>query len=196
MPRKDKTSLTSLLRKITFLLAGLGVGVGHHIKEGEKTSSHTIEESKIQCYFSPKGGCEQAIIDAIDSARKEIHIYIFSFTLESIAKALKRAQERNVKVYIIADKTQAKGQGSQIPKISAWLHDLFIDKQKGVGHHKLVIIDRKFVIFGSFNYSKSAQNVNREAIVRINDEKIAIKFYKEWLRQKAQEKVHAYKAKK
>lgn len=191
MSSKKSTSYISLFRKIIFLLAGLGIGVGHHLRE--RDFSHSIEESMIKCYFSPKGGCAQAIINAIDQAEKEIHIYIFSFTLESIADALKRAEARHVKVHIIADNTQANGIGSQIANLGTWLDNLFIDSQKGVGHHKFVVIDRKVVVFGSFNYSKSAERYNREAIVKINDEKTALKFYDEWMKQKKEQGVSPYK---
>lgn len=192
MTKNKKSPHTPLLRKTFIILVGLGIGVGHHLRENKKNFSHTIEESMIQCYFSPKGGCTQAIIDAIDQAEQEVHIYIFSFTLESITKALERAQARNVKVYIITDKTQAKGRESQIPKLGTWLDDLFIDKQKGVAHHKFIVIDRKFVILGSFNYSNSAEKYNREAIVYINDERTARAFYEEWIKQKAQKRVCLY----
>ena len=49
----------------------------------------------------------------------------------------------------------------------------------GFLHDRFFIFDRKRVITGSFNLTKSAKN-NIELILFINDKKIAEEFYKEW----------------
>ena len=57
----------------------------------------------ISVYFSPNGGCTQAIIDEINSAKSEILVQAYSFTSAPIAKALVEAHKRGIKVLVILD---------------------------------------------------------------------------------------------
>lgn len=60
----------------------------------------------IAVYFSPKGGCTDAIVDHISKATKTIKVQAYSFTSEPIAKALMHAHQRGVTVTAILDKSQ------------------------------------------------------------------------------------------
>lgn len=51
-------------------------------------------DTPIQVYFSPKGGCTEAIIDQIDQAKSEILVQAYSFTSAPIAKSLMSAHKR------------------------------------------------------------------------------------------------------
>jgi phosphatidylserine/phosphatidylglycerophosphate/cardiolipin synthase-like enzyme len=68
----------------------------------------TLNNTPTQIYFSPKGGCTQAIIHQIDNAKSEILIQAYSFTSAPIAKALLNAHKQGVKVEVILDKSQRK----------------------------------------------------------------------------------------
>ena len=195
-PKKRRTQkANNLLRKI--LLTTLAAGAGYQISEQNYTPPQTtigtiVDEEDIHAYFSPRGECERALIDAIDEAQETIHIYIFSFTLKSVAQALRRAKDRGVTIHIITDNMMVNGKSSQIPKIHRWVDKLYIDHRTGVGHHKFIVVDRETVITGSFNYSTSAQKTNREGIVRIDNREVANRYYQEWERQKAASKVDPY----
>ena len=60
----------------------------------------------VQVYFSPNGGCTDAIINQIDNAKSERLVQAYSFTSNAIAKALLEAHKRGVKVEAILDKSQ------------------------------------------------------------------------------------------
>ena len=49
-------------------------------------------------------------------------------------------------------------------------------------HHKVFIIDEKIVIFGSYNFSQSAEENNDENLVIIYNEAIAQQFMQEFQR--------------
>ncbi len=46
------------------------------------------QEDGIAVYFSPNGGCTEAIIHEIDNAQEEVVVQAYSFTSPPIAKAL------------------------------------------------------------------------------------------------------------
>jgi phosphatidylserine/phosphatidylglycerophosphate/cardiolipin synthase-like enzyme len=66
----------------------------------------TLNNTPTQIYFSPKGGCTEAITNQIDNAKSEILVQAYSFTSAPIAKALIDAHKRGVKVEVILDKSQ------------------------------------------------------------------------------------------
>ena len=66
----------------------------------------TLNNTPTQVYFSPRGGCTEAIISQIDKAKSEILVQAYSFTSAPIAKALLNAHKRGIKVEAILDKSQ------------------------------------------------------------------------------------------
>ena len=55
----------------------------------------------IEVYFSPKGGCTDAIIKELKAAKSTVLVQAYWFTSEPIAKALVGAHKRGVKVEVI-----------------------------------------------------------------------------------------------
>jgi len=64
------------------------------------------EKTSWTVYFSPKGGCTEAIIKEIDKAKTSILVQAYSFTSAPIAKALLEAYKRGVRVEVMLDKSQ------------------------------------------------------------------------------------------
>jgi len=56
-------------------------------------------------YFSPNGGCTEAIVKELDKAKTSILMQAYSFTSAPIAKALVNAHKRGVRVEVILDKS-------------------------------------------------------------------------------------------
>ena len=61
--------------------------------------------ASIQVYFSPKGGCTEAVVDALTKAKSTVLVQAYSFTSAPIAKALTDAHRRGVKIQVILDKS-------------------------------------------------------------------------------------------
>jgi len=59
----------------------------------------------IQVFFSPKGGCTEAVVDALSKVRSNMLVQAYSFTSAPIAKALVEAHRRGVRVQVILDKS-------------------------------------------------------------------------------------------
>ena len=60
----------------------------------------------IQVFFSPKGGCTEAVVANLNKATNTVLVQAYSFTSAPIAKALVDAEKRGVKVQVILDKSQ------------------------------------------------------------------------------------------
>ncbi|MFN4191118.1 MAG: phospholipase D-like domain-containing protein, partial [Pseudothermotoga sp.] len=119
--------------------------------------AYGFEVQVVEIHFSPSGGCTQAIIKQIDRAQREIKIMIYSFTSQSIATALLQAFNRGIHVEIIIDEGNDKSRYSQTPFLRQNGIMVYVDGKEAIHHNKVIIIDQRIVITGSFNFSKAAE---------------------------------------
>jgi phosphatidylserine/phosphatidylglycerophosphate/cardiolipin synthase-like enzyme len=110
---------------------------------------------EIHAYFSPKGGCEEAVVQQINRAQKTILVQAYSFTNKEIAGALVKAKKRGVKIEVILDKSQRTEQYSAADFVAHAGIRTLIDAKHQIAHNKIIIIDYETVITGSFNFSKA-----------------------------------------
>jgi phosphatidylserine/phosphatidylglycerophosphate/cardiolipin synthase-like enzyme len=124
---------------------------------------------------------EKKLFYLFSHAKKEVKITMYTFTNKVLAKALKIAAKKGVKVIIIADKKETKYKYSVIPSL-ATLRNFHIyllsgksykNGEKAKMHVKAAIIDNRYLITGSANYSYSAFYKNYEYIM-INTDKYLI----------------------
>jgi len=141
-----------------------------------------------EIFFLPKDGkkAEKKLFYEFTHAHKNIKIIMYSFTNKKLAKALKIAAKKNLKITIIADKKEAKYTRSVIPNL-ALIKNITIyilhgksykNKSYGKLHAKISIIDNKLLITGSANYTYSAFYKNYEYIILHTNKKEIEKFNK------------------
>jgi len=142
------------------------------------------EQSKapsIAVYFSPNGGCTNAIVSALDAAQTSILVQAYSFTSAPIAKALVNAKNRGVDVQAILDKSQKTEKYTSATFLSNAGIPTFIDSKHKIAHNKIMILDGRTVITGSFNFTKSAEEGNAENLLVISDApELAKKYSENW----------------
>lgn len=134
----------------------------------------------IDVYFSPKGGCADAIIKEVKAAKTSVLVEAYWFTSSSIAQALVEAHKRGVKVEVILDRSRTEIDNEQADFIVQKDVPTFIDDKHTTAHNKVVIIDGNVVITGSFNFTDQAENENAENLLVIRDKGIADKFTANW----------------
>ena len=123
----------------------------------------------VSVYFSPNGGCTEAIVEALNTAKTTILVQAYSFTSAPIAKALVEAHKRHVDVQVILDKSQRSERYSGATFLSNEGIPVFIDAAHNIAHNKLMVIDGKIVITGSFNFTKAAEEGNAENLLVISN---------------------------
>jgi phosphatidylserine/phosphatidylglycerophosphate/cardiolipin synthase-like enzyme len=140
----------------------------------------------VKAFFNEQ--CEDALVETIGQAKKEIHVAIYTFTRFTVARAFLSAAKNGVDVQIIFDKGQATQEHSiKIIEIlkQGGVKVSFIDKgDKGFMHHKFCIVDQQLVATGSYNYTTGALKMNDENLIIIKDEKTCASFLAEWERLK------------
>ncbi len=104
----------------------------------------------------------------------------YSFTSDTIARALTDADGRGVHVTVILDASNRTKNYSIADFLSHEGIETYIDSQHAIAHNKIIIIDSEEVLTGSFNFTKAAENNNAENLVVIRDSKTAAVFEKNW----------------
>jgi len=133
-----------------------------------------------QVYFSPKGGCQEAICREIDSAKSNVMVQAYTFSNGTITRALTDASRRGVQVSVILDKSQAKGKEWAQQKLTLFKITTLVDFNHAIAHNKIIIIDNKTVITGSYNFTYAAETTNAENIVILTNQAVVSQFSSNW----------------
>jgi len=143
-----------------------------------------FQNSKYEVCFTPRDNCADLIIENIDKAKKTLLIQAYSFTSAPIAKSILNAKKRGVDVKIILDKSQFSQKYSSAKFLINQKIPIWKDKKVAIAHNKVMIIDDKITITGSFNFTKAAQEKNAENVLIIEDSLLAKKYTKNWMDRK------------
>jgi phosphatidylserine/phosphatidylglycerophosphate/cardiolipin synthase-like enzyme len=141
-----------------------------------------IEETDINIYFSPDDNVERIILKRIKKAELSIHFMAFSLTSDPIGEAIIEKHKSGVEVYGLFERKGSRDRNSEYIKMKVEGLNVKPDKSRGMMHHKVIIIDKKIVITGSYNFSKNANKKNDENILIINNSEIANEYLKEFER--------------
>lgn len=153
-------------------------GKFHQNKQKINHNTIQIGTTKITPLFSPKDNAiNNNIIPIINKAEKYIYIPAFVITHDKLAEALVQAKSRNINVKIIIDATNVTTKRSKLKVLRNAGIDVKVENYAGKLHSKSIIIDDKYVIAGSMNFSNSGETKNDENCLIIEDERLA-KYYK------------------
>ena len=112
----------------------------------------------MQIYFSPQDkSISNAVLPIIENARGYIYIPIFVITENRVVEALIKAKQRGVDVRLISDALNASSKYSKIKVLRASGIPVKIENYAGKMHSKTMIVDDKYSIIGSMNFSKSGE---------------------------------------
>lgn len=150
--------------------------------EFDKASWYEIGTSgEINICFTPPSGCGELISREISKAKSSLFVQAYSFTSRKIIAAIIEAKSRGIEVNILLDKSNLTDQYSKLPLIQGVSGiNIRIDKAPGIAHNKVMIIDKKKVITGSFNFSNDADKRNAENVLLINNQQVAQHFLDNW----------------
>ncbi|CAO4847832.1 MAG: hypothetical protein CNLJKLNK_00733 [Holosporales bacterium] len=138
-----------------------------------------LPKTSVRVAFSPDDGVTKMITEELDGAKESIDVAAYSFTSAPIAEKLVSAHKRGIAVRIVLDGSQRTAKGSVAKLlIESGIPVRFNDAYK-IQHNKYMIIDRKHVECGSFNYTKSAEKSNAENAIVILDTPDFAKVYVE-----------------
>lgn len=146
---------------------------------------NTTLASKLDVCFTPPSGCSEKIIEEINNSKASIYVQAYGFTSKTIADSLIKAHLRGVKVQVILDRSNMSKKGySKLMDLKEAGIDISLDIVPGIAHNKVMIIDEKKVITGSFNFTEAADKRNSENVIIIEDKETVKQYLNNWYNRK------------
>jgi phosphatidylserine/phosphatidylglycerophosphate/cardiolipin synthase-like enzyme len=142
----------------------------------------TIGGVHVENYFAPEDKVGPRIQQRIAQARQSIHFLAFSFTSDPIGSAMIERAKAGVEVKGVFETSGSETRFSELGPMKAAGLDVLQDGNPYVMHHKVIIIDGRTVIFGSYNFSANADTDNDENLLIVDDPAMAQAFEAEFQR--------------
>ncbi|NOZ71620.1 MAG: hypothetical protein GXP38_06865 [Chloroflexi bacterium] len=139
----------------------------------------------VQNDFAPEKRLVPMVSRAVASAEQEILFLTFAFTSKEIGEAMLGRADAGVSVRGVFETVGSENEFSYYTiagREDLANLDVRQDSSPGLMHHKVFIIDRTTVVFGSFNFTDSANRKNDENIVIVHDPAFAAPFVQEFER--------------
>ncbi len=143
-----------------------------------------LDDAQVQVYFSPDDKCTHAIVKEIIGAKSEVFLQAYAFTSDEIAAALVQAHKKGVHVELILDKSNRSAKYTAGDVTAGAGIPTYIDSRHAIANNKIMIIDGRIVITGSFNFTKAAEEKNAENILIIRNKDVAEAYLGNWQRHK------------
>lgn len=126
---------------------------------------------RLEIAFSPNEGAQALVLKTISSAQREIHMLAYSFTSAPVTQALLSARKRGVSIQLVVDQAHNVNQDnsgkarSALSALASAGVDVRTTTAFAIHHDKVIVVDRRHVQLGSFNYSASAETRNSENVL-------------------------------
>ena len=172
----DKTLIANYQAKFNELFVDKRFGT--KAKVGAQTQQLTIDGTPVANYFSPVDEVVDKLVAQVNGAQHSIKFMMFTFTQKDITNAMIARSKAGVQVEGVIENRGAS-QGSA-PVFSCAHVPAKLDGNKYTMHHKVVIIDDKTVITGSFNFTQTANDANDDNVLIINSPAVATLYNQEF----------------
>jgi phosphatidylserine/phosphatidylglycerophosphate/cardiolipin synthase-like enzyme len=131
--------------------------------------------------FSPNGGAEAAVTDTLRHAHVRVRAALYGLTNPAIERALIELARAGVQVSLKADRgrSAAREQAAVLGRLQA----AGVSVETGsrwLNHNKFAVVDGRWVITGSFNWTTSAERRNHENLLILDCPDLAARFEAEW----------------
>ncbi len=144
----------------------------------------------VETYFAPEDDVMSKVISTVASAESTIHFLAYSFTDKKLANTmLFRQNNYGVNISGVFEVRMASIESSQCMSLLRNGANVLLDGNSGTMHHKVIIIDSKIVIFGSFNLSANANENNDENLLIIHSPALANSYEQEFQKLFSQGKI-------
>lgn len=143
----------------------------------------SIDGTMVEVYFAPEDDVAERLLELIREAHASIFFLAYAFTDDELSTALVDASARGVEVAGVMDADQARSNaGSDYEDFVKNGLDVHLDDRPGSMHHKVLILDKRILVTGSYNFSNNARTRNDENTLIIYNEEIAEIYLREFQR--------------
>lgn len=135
--------------------------------------------TQVQVYFAPEDDALDRLIELVKTAKRSIKVIAFAFTSPRLFKAIAERMAEGVKVEGLFESRHAGWKDIMIAPLHHAGAEVRFDRNPDALHHKVIVIDGRYVCTGSFNFSDNADRSNDENMVILNSRSVARVFTRE-----------------
>jgi len=150
-----------------------------------------VGDARVEVYFSPEDGVAKHVLQRLNAAKRSIYFMTFSYTEDRISDAMIARVKAGLQVRGVFEMQNAGGSGADFNRLKQGGVDVLLDGNCYILHHKVIVIDERTVITGSYNFTSSAEKDNDENLVIVDDPNLARAYLQEFDRVYAQAQVPA-----
>ncbi len=141
--------------------------------------------ARVQPLFAPENNVAARLAERIREAQTSIHFLAFSFTHDGLSQAIQERGRAGVAVSGVFERTGSETRFSEFGPLRQAGLDVYQDGNQYAMHHKVVVLDGRSTVVGSFNFSDSADRDNDENTLIVDDPGFASRFDGEFQRMLA-----------
>jgi phosphatidylserine/phosphatidylglycerophosphate/cardiolipin synthase-like enzyme len=134
------------------------------------------EAAVAEACFTPGHNCPAKIAELFARARQTADVCVFTITDDRITEAVLDAHRRGVKVRVVTDDEKAFDLGSDIDRLRAAGLPVRIDRTRFHMHHKFALFDGALLLSGSYNWTRTAAEYNKENFILTSDRRLLAAF--------------------
>ncbi len=138
-----------------------------------------MADRSVEINLSSKRSPGDALVKAFAKAERRIDAVVYKFNMPKTFKALEKALGRGVALRLVVDSWLIDDEKNGFTRKLAEEKGAKVRKWTGGKLHvKLVIIDDRHVLSGSYNWTRAAKTTNTELLMRFDDPAIVGRFTK------------------
>jgi len=143
----------------------------------------TIDGTPMDIYFAPDDNVQANLLDLLNNVENSIYFMAFSFTSDEIGEVVRTRAQEGIEVAGVMETEQINSNiGTEFDPFKQAALDVLSDGNEGQMHHKVMILDKSIVVFGSYNFTNSAETKNDENLIVVYNADIAAQFMAEFQR--------------
>ena len=127
-------------------------------------------------FFSPGDECLHAIKLRFRQTQATADICVFTLSDDRISEEVLAAHRRGVRVRVITDNKKEFDRGSDVGQLRDSGVSVAVDRSEAHMHHKFALFDGVWLLSGSYNWTRSASQVNEENLIQSNDASLLAQF--------------------
>lgn len=140
-----------------------------------------VEGTPIWVVFTPEDGAlEQAIIPLVNAAQFEVRFLAFSFTDYPLANAMIQRFQNGASVAGVYENVGSDTDAAEFDTLFCAGVSVRRDGNPSFMHDKVIIVDQRYIITGSLNFSTNAEDSNDENVIILDNAEIARLYLQEF----------------
>ena len=152
--------------------------------------SVVIQGTQVDVLFSPDDFVVARLSQLLEGAQESIYFLAYAFASTELGTIIRDKAAQGIVVggvleFDLVDPNRVNPNLDLVEELNLFRQaglDVRLDGGPEVMYHKIMIIDGKIVVMGSYDFTNRAENENDENVLIIYDEKVAQKFMEEFQR--------------